>query len=58
MVLNEVQRQQKEIGFQQEHIQRLEDEISNERRQNQSLQERLERLEAAIGKTASGAGAQ
>lgn len=41
MLLNEVQKQQSEIGQQQEHIQRLEE-------QNRALQERLERLEAAI----------
>jgi Chaperone of endosialidase len=42
MLLNEVQKEQREIGQQQEHIQRLEE-------QDQALQERLEKLEAAIG---------
>jgi len=56
MLLNEVQRQQREIGSQQDHIQRLEDAISNERQQNHALQERLSRLEAAMASVVSGAG--
>jgi predicted RNase H-like nuclease (RuvC/YqgF family) len=52
MLLNEVQRQQTEIGAQKEQLQKLAREITEERRQNQSLQERLEKLEAAMGSAA------
>jgi hypothetical protein len=41
MLLNEVQKQERQIGQQQEHIQRLQE-------QNRALEERLEKLEAAI----------
>jgi hypothetical protein len=42
MLLNEMQKQQQQIGQQEEHIQKLEE-------QNRALQERLEKLEAAMG---------
>jgi predicted ribosome quality control (RQC) complex YloA/Tae2 family protein len=58
MLLNEVQRQQREIRSQQEHVQRLEDELSDARQQNQALQQRLSRLEAAMASVANGAGVQ
>jgi predicted ribosome quality control (RQC) complex YloA/Tae2 family protein len=58
MLLNEVQRQQNEIGSQQDHIQRLEDELSNERQENQALQQRLSRLEATMATVASSAKVQ
>jgi hypothetical protein len=51
MLLNEVQKQQKEIGSQLEKIHMLED-------QNRSLQDRLARLEVAMEKIASSAGSQ
>jgi hypothetical protein len=47
MLLNEVQRQQKEIGSQQDQIQRLEE-------LNQALQDRLARLEAALANMTAG----
>src|SRR5262249_25592305 len=47
MLLNEVQRQQKEIGFQQDQIRRLEE-------RNQALQDRLARLEAALANVGTG----
>jgi hypothetical protein len=55
MLLNEVQRQHGVIGSQQDQIQRLKDELSDERQQNQALQQRLSRLEAIV---ASGAEVQ
>jgi hypothetical protein len=55
MLLNEVQRQHREIGSQQENIQRLADELSNARQQNQALQERLSRLEALMASAATSA---
>jgi hypothetical protein len=58
MLVNEVQRQQKEIGAQHEHIQRLEAALSGELQRNRALEERLSRLEAAVANTASGAGVQ
>lgn len=48
MLLNEVQRQQREIGSQREHIQRLEDQLSD-------AQQRLARLEAVMASVASSA---
>jgi hypothetical protein len=45
MLLNEVQRQQSEIGAQKEQLHRLEQQITEQRQQNQSLQERLDKLE-------------
>ena len=59
MLLNEVQRQQAEIGAQRERLQRLEKQIGEqrqqiraERQQNESLQDRLAKLEAALASTA------
>jgi endosialidase-like protein len=51
MLLNEVQKQQSEIGAQKEQLQQLAREITEQREQNQSLQERLAKLEAALGAT-------
>jgi len=48
MLLNEVQRQQAEIGAQKEQLRRLEQQVSEQRRQNQSLQERLEKLDGVL----------
>jgi hypothetical protein len=49
MLLNEAQRQQAEIGAQREQLRRLE-------QQNVSLQERLEKLEAALGSASRASG--
>jgi trimeric autotransporter adhesin len=49
MLLNEVQRQQAEIGAQKEQLRRLE-------QQNASLLERLDKLEAALGATSRASG--
>jgi hypothetical protein len=57
MLLNEVQREQAEIGAQKEQLRRLEQQVSEQRQQNQSLQERLEKLEAPLTSTSSGSGA-
>jgi trimeric autotransporter adhesin len=56
MLLNEIQRQQAEIGAQKEQLHRLEQQVSEQRQQNQSLQERLTRLEAALISTSSASG--
>ena len=47
MLLNEVKRQQTQIGAQKDELQRLVEQINEQRQKNQSLQERLARLEAA-----------
>jgi peptidoglycan hydrolase CwlO-like protein len=54
MLLNEVQRQQKEIGSQQNQIEGLEEQVRSERQQNLALQERMAKLEAALAALASG----
>ncbi len=58
MLLNEVQKQQKEIGSQRDRIAQLENQIFDQRQQNQSLQDRLARLEAAMEKMTNGTGLQ
>jgi hypothetical protein len=64
MLLNEVQRQQAEIGAQKEQLQELEQRLSAQdkqigaqRQQNVSLQERLDKLEALMGGTSRPSGA-
>jgi hypothetical protein len=53
MLLNEVQRQQAEIGAQKEQFQKLAQQVTDQRQQNESLLERLAKLEAAMGSTPS-----
>jgi hypothetical protein len=53
MLLNEVQRQQAEIGAQKEQFQKLAQQVTEQRQQNESLQERLAKLEAGMGSTPS-----
>ena len=48
MLLNEVQRQQVEFGAQRDQLQRLMHQFDEQRQQNQSLRERLARLEAIL----------
>jgi hypothetical protein len=52
MLLNEVQRQQAEIGAQKEQVHKLEQQIQDQRQQNLGLQERLAKIEAAVSPTA------
>jgi Cdc6-like AAA superfamily ATPase len=49
MLLNEVQRQQAEIGAQKEQLQKLEQRLNAQTQQNASLLERLDKLEAVLG---------
>jgi hypothetical protein len=51
MLLNEVQRQQAEIGAQKEQLQKLAQQVTDQRQQNESLLERLAKLEAGMGST-------
>ena len=58
MLLNEVQRQQKEIRSQRNQIQRLQQELSEGHQENQALQNRLSRLEAMMETMIAGVGVQ
>jgi len=56
MLLNEVQKQQTEIGAQREQLQKLEQQVNEQRQLNQSLLARLAKLEATLASTSPASG--
>jgi hypothetical protein len=56
MLLNEVQRQQAEIGAQREQLQKLEQRLNAQTQENASLLERLDKLEAMLGAVSRASG--
>jgi len=56
MLLNEVQRQQAEIGAQKDRLRKLAQQLDAQTQQNANLQERFDKLEAAMGSAAHASG--